>query len=101
MAKWIDAKLTVNTRGLDTKLARVRREIDGLPEETYRYWQSQTPVRSGRARANTTLKGTTIHADYPYAGRLDEGWSNQSPRGMTTPTLEWLRRRWLKIFKGR
>jgi len=48
--------------------------------------------RPGNARRNTTLKGNTIDANYPYAVRLDkERWSSQAPNGMTEPTLEAIR----------
>ena len=41
----------------------------------------------GNARRSTTLQGTTIQADYPYAERLNQGWSNQAPKGMVEPLL--------------
>jgi hypothetical protein len=48
-----------------------------------------TPVRNGNAKNKTRLKGDTIHADYPYAKRLDEGYSKQNGGvGMTEPTLK-------------
>ena len=48
-----------------------------------------TPVRNGNAKKNTRLKGDTIHADYPYAKRLDEGYSKQKGGvGMSEPTLK-------------
>jgi hypothetical protein len=46
-------------------------------------------VRGGNAKRKTRLKGDTIHADYPYAKRLDEGYSKQNNGvGMTEPTLK-------------
>lgn len=47
--------------------------------------------RPGNARRNTMLKGNTIEANYPYAKRLEEGYSSQAPDGMTEPTLESVR----------
>ena len=35
----------------------------------------------------TTLRNKQIKSGYPYAGRLDEGWSKQAPKGMTEPTI--------------
>ena len=57
-----------------------------LAKEAYNYFVAITPVDTGNARRNTTLKGDEIHASYPYAKRLDQGWSNQAPKGMTKPT---------------
>lgn len=48
--------------------------------------------RPGNARRKTTLKGNQIDADYPYAKRLNEGYSSQAPDGMTEPTLEAIRK---------
>lgn len=45
----------------------------------------------GNARRKTTLKNNTIDANYPYAKRLDEGYSSQAPDGMTEPTLNSIR----------
>ena len=48
-----------------------------------------TPVREGNAKRKTKLKGDTIHADYPYAKRLDEGYSKQKGGvGMSEPALQ-------------
>lgn len=47
--------------------------------------------RPGNARRNTTLKGNTIDANYPYAKRLEEGYSSQAKDGMTEPTLKSIR----------
>lgn len=57
-----------------------------LAKEAYNYFVSITPIDSGNARRNTTLQGDEIHANYPYAKRLDQGWSEQAPKGMTKPT---------------
>ena len=29
-----------------------------------------------------------IKSNYAYAGRLDEGWSGQAPKGFTDPTMK-------------
>lgn len=59
-----------------------------LAEEGYAVFKKETPIRKGNARRKTRLKGSDIEADYPYAGRLDQGYSKQSPEGMVTPTIE-------------
>lgn len=57
----------------------------------YKFFKAETPIRSGNARNNTKLKSKLeIHANYPYAGRLDDGWSRQSPKGMTAPTEDFI-----------
>ena len=48
-----------------------------------------TPKDKGNARNKTRLKGNDIHADYPYAVRLDQGYSKQKGGvGMTKPTIK-------------
>ncbi|CAB4134962.1 hypothetical protein UFOVP281_29 [uncultured Caudovirales phage] len=59
---------------------------NNLAREAYKYFKSETPIRSGNARSRTRLQGNEIQADYPYAQRLDAGYSSQSPDGMTKPT---------------
>ena len=50
-----------------------------------------TPVRSGRARAGWKKRDGrmkfTIRNRVPYIGRLDDGYSNQSPKGITRPAI--------------
>ena len=57
-------------------------------KDAYRFYKSETPVRSGNARNKTKLRNKQIKSGYPYAGRLDEGWSKQAPKGMTEPTMK-------------
>jgi len=64
-----------------------------LPKEGYDYFVDSTPIRSGNARRNTILRGNTIDANYAYAERLDEGYSRQSPKGMSGPTEKFLQKR--------
>lgn len=62
------------------------RSVDKIKQEAADYFHDITPVRSGNARRNTRLQGDEIVANYPYAKRLDEGYSKQAPNGMTKPT---------------
>jgi hypothetical protein len=62
-----------------------------MAKDAYRVFGANTPIRTGNARRNTHLFQDTIEADYPYAQRLDEGYSKQRPNGMTKPTLEFLK----------
>lgn len=71
-----------------------------LAEEAYKYFRDITPIKSGNARRNTTLHNDSIHAQYPYAQRLDKGYSKQAPDGMTLPTDEFIRKYLQKVSKG-
>lgn len=51
----------------------------------------KTPHRSGNAQRHTTKSSTSIDANYPYAHRLDQGYSHQSPQGMVKPTIDAIR----------
>lgn len=77
---------------LTPSLKRLEASLKTVPEEAYDFWVKKTPKNKGKARSNTTLKGSTIVADYPYAKRLDEGWSRQAPDGMSAPTFEFIKR---------
>lgn len=67
-------------------------QLGDIPEETmeeaYPILKKNTPIRSGNARRRTRLDKTSINSDYAYAGRLDNGWSKQAPRGFTAPTMD-------------
>lgn len=80
---------TKNTVSLS--LGRMRKGLAKVPEQTYDYFKSVTPIRSGNARRKTSLDKTTINANYPYARRLDTGYSRQAPQGMTKPTERFLK----------
>lgn len=51
-----------------------------------------TPVDTGNARRNTKLSGDSILAQYPYARRLNEGYSKQAPDGMSKPTDDYMKK---------
>jgi hypothetical protein len=61
-----------------------------MANEAHKVFLQNTPVRTGNARANTILERNEIIADYPYAVRLDQGWSKQKPKGMSSPTIKFL-----------
>ena len=81
------AKLTINAIGAIKKLEKMTDFPDDILEEGYDVFYEETPVDKGNARRNTKLnkrKGK-IQANYPYAKRLDNGYSKQSPEGMSKP----------------
>ena len=77
---------------------------DELAKVGYAAWIAKTPVGKpalwksgvapkgytpGNAKKKTSLKGNTIHANYAYATRLDNGWSKQfGGQGMSKPALD-------------
>ena len=72
-----------------------------MPNEAFAEFVKDTPIRSGNARRKTKLSGNKIVADYAYAQKLDEGYSKQSPDGMTKPTEEFIKRRMKQILLGK
>ena len=78
------------TDKLTPSLKRIQQKLAKVPAEAYKYWETQTPVQSGNARRSTRLQGETIKANYPYATRLNEGWSKQAPKGMSEPTSKFV-----------
>ena len=69
-------------------LKKLEQVLEQLPETAYEIWLDNTPKNSGNARSKTRLKGKTIHADYAYAKRLDQGWSKKAPGGISEPTAQ-------------
>jgi len=109
-------QVKVNTDRLRTKLRNVQKKLDKLPQEAYKEFVNLTPIgdpsrwktkykpknyRPGNARRSTVLKGNTIEANYPYAQRLNEGYSTQAPRGMVEPLIAYLRKRVRQIVRGK
>jgi hypothetical protein len=73
-------------------LRRMARGVKELPEFAFNAFVGYTPFRTGNAISKTRLNRTVIEANYPYAKRLDEGYSKQARRGMTEPTLRDVKR---------
>ena len=84
-------KLTLKTNRISPHLNRKNKQLSRVPKESYEHFKSITPIRSGNAKRKTRLQGQTIKADYPYAKRLDEGWSRQAPQGMSEPTIKFIK----------
>ena len=74
--------------GLEKDIAQMVRLI---ANDLFKTLKRETPKRSGRARSNWRLTGrkTRYQAtnDTPYINRLNTGYSNQSPKGMTRPAI--------------
>lgn len=81
------------------ELQRISNALERLPKEVFDYWVKTTPKRTGNARRSTDLKGDTIHANYPYAERLNEGYSKQAPQGIVEPVEQFIERRLKQIMR--
>jgi len=86
-------------RELRLSLGRLNKNLKQLPQEAYDVFRDNTPVRTGNAKRNTQLVNNSIKAEYPYAKRLDTGWSKQFPKGMSTPTLKFIAKRIKQLLK--
>ena len=103
--------VTLTIRNTVTPMLRkIQQKLDKLPKEAYQEFVKITPVRTGNAKRNTQLSGKSIHADYQYAQVLDKGrhmtnrgmrGSEQAPRGMTKPTVEFIKKRVGQIVRGK
>jgi hypothetical protein len=86
---------------ITSSIASIQKKLDALPQEAYKEFVKNTPIRTGNARRNTKLRGDEIQANYAYAEKLNEGYSQQSPDGMTSPTEAFLKKRLKQILKGK
>lgn len=108
-------KMKIDTKALEAELADMAELKTSLLQSAYKHFVSITPVGNpatwkskppanytpGNARRNTKLTRDSIEADYPYAERLDSGWSKQAPDGMTKPTEQFLENEVQNILKGK
>ena len=73
-------------------LDKKSRNLKTVAPQAYTFFRNITPKDTGNARNKTTLSRDVIRADYPYAGRLDRGWSKQfGGQGMSRPTIRFIR----------
>jgi hypothetical protein len=93
-------KLTIQNN-ITSSINKIQQKLDNLPNEAHKEFVKNTPIRTGNARRKTRLSKDTIEANYPYAQRLDEGYSSQSPKGMTKPTEDFVNKRMKQILKGK
>lgn len=89
-------------REVSLRLKEIKKVLDPnkMAQGAYKVFLANTPVRSGNARRKTSLQGDEITAAYPYATRLDNGYSKQRPNGMVKPTMAWIRN-YLKTYLGK
>jgi hypothetical protein len=89
----VGIKFTIDNKGVIDYFGNLEKIPKQLIEEAYDVFKENTPVKSGKSRNSTYLGGNQIRADYLYAGRLDDGYSKQSPDGMTKPTFDFIEKR--------
>lgn len=94
-------KIKIESKQIKKLASLARKEIRAAQEQAYFFWKRETPYRTGNARRKTTLNKNreTITANYPYAERLDEGYSSQSPKGMSQPTAKFYEREISRRFR--
>lgn len=93
--------VTPLTGNMKKKLKKFDADLKTLKSESLDKFKELTPRRTGNARRKTTLHGSTIEANYPYAAKLDEGYSSQAPDGMVEPFQKWFSKKIKKIFSGK
>lgn len=81
-------KIKFDTSDFDDMVKELRNIGSDSMKRLYPFYRDKTPIRSGNARSKTKLRSEEIRSKYPYAGRLDEGWSDQAPKGFTAPSIE-------------
>jgi hypothetical protein len=85
---------------MSASIRRIQSQLDRLPAEALNVFVKATPKDTGNARRKTKLVAKkTIEARYPYASRLDRGWSRQAPQGMTRPTERFIQQRLRRIIR--
>tara|TARA_R110002012_G_scaffold316600_1_gene531751 strand:+ start:572 stop:865 length:294 start_codon:yes stop_codon:yes gene_type:complete len=84
--------IKINKRDLAQLDKDINKAINDSMKTTYIFFRKITPIDEGNARRNTDYdaRTLTITGNYPYAKRLDTGWSKQAPKGMTQPSLVFL-----------
>lgn len=90
------------TNNIGPSLNRKSRLLAPIPKKGYDHFKEITPIDTGNAKSktkySTTQRGGRINGDYPYANRLNEGYSRQAPDGMTDPTIEHIRKEVKKVL---
>lgn len=78
----------------DNVFEKRMKKLEELPhltmDKSFNTYRNTTPIRSGNARNKTKQNKLKFRSNYPYAGRLDEGWSKQAPKGFSDPTIDYI-----------
>ena len=92
-------KFSIDNKGTIGHLDNLSNIPKQLIKEAGDYFRDITPIKSGNARNHTYQGGDQIRADYPYAGRLDDGYSRQAPKGMVEPTIKFIDQRLTQLVE--
>lgn len=95
----MDFKVSIGTNKISPSLKKKVKLLDAVPDQAYTFFKAHTPIKTGNARSRTFLKNDIITAAYPYAQRLDDGYSRQAPDGMSKPTEAFVKKTVDKIMK--
>jgi hypothetical protein len=91
----------VKNNRITPDLSKKIKATQAVPQQAFVFFRNTTPKRTGNARSHTDLtRSDVIVANYPYASKLDNGYSRQAPRGMSLPTKNYIKRLFNKIFRG-
>lgn len=89
-SKLVAVRFSIDNKGTLSHLDKMSKIPKQLIKEAAVYFIDITPFKTGNAKSHTYLGGDVIRADYPYAGRLDDGYSRQAPKGMVEPTVQFI-----------
>lgn len=89
----------VNRKDFDKLLKQLPRGSNKAWRDTGDFYKDITPIDTGNARKRTRTTNNKIKANYAYADSLDSGWSDQAPRGMTDPSLEYYEEQITKMVR--
>jgi len=93
----------VDKKTLRQLQVEINNAIDTATEDSYRFFVRKTPIDKGNARRQTKYRESNnkaiIDANYDYAVPLDRGHSKQAPKGMSGPTLDFLKNILAKGFR--
>ena len=91
----------VNLSSFTKQMDQARKAVADLPEFAEDVMRAYTPKRTGNARSNTTLQGSSVIADYPYAQQLEDNSSPQTRgQGITGPTERAIQKEVDRRLKG-
>jgi len=87
-------KVSVKGNLGDSIRKRLDRGIEAMSEDLKGYLKDETPVDTGYAKSRWRKRRDSISNDADYIEALEDGWSNQAPKGMVKPAINKLRNKW-------
>lgn len=96
-------QIKVDLRSVKQQFLQNLKVPRAILDDGYDFFVKTTPVDTGNARRSTEkdVINYKITADYPYAERLDKGWSKQAPDGMVQPTIDHISKRINQYLRGK